>query len=55
MNDAIRQGILSGSNSAELRDIAEQNGMVTLKSAGLDRVRQGYTSFEAALSVTGGE
>lgn len=55
VNDAIRQGILSGSNSAELRDIAEQNGMVTLKSAGLDRVRQGHTSFEAALAVTGGE
>jgi len=55
VNEQIRQGILSGMNTGEIRDLAVENGMVTLKQAGLTRVREGLTSLEAALAVTGGD
>ena len=55
INDAIRQGILRGMNTSELRDLGRANGMITLKQAGLSRVKDGLTTLEAALAVTGGE
>jgi type II secretory ATPase GspE/PulE/Tfp pilus assembly ATPase PilB-like protein len=42
-------------NTGEIRNLAASKGMITLKQAGLARVRDGLTSFEAALAVTGGE
>jgi type IV pilus assembly protein PilB len=55
VDDAIRNGILHGANLGELREIARKAGMVCLKEAGLSRVRDGLTSIESALEVTGGE
>ena len=55
VNEAIRDGILRGLNTGELRALAKKGGMVTLKDAGMARVRDGLTSLEAALEVTGGE
>ena len=55
INDAIRQGILKGLNTSELRELGKANGMITLKQAGLARVKEGLTTLEAALAVTGGE
>ena len=55
LNDNIRDGILRGLNTGEIRDLGIENGMVSLKQAGLMRVRDGITSLEAALAVTGGE
>jgi type II secretory ATPase GspE/PulE/Tfp pilus assembly ATPase PilB-like protein len=39
----------------EIREMAIKNGMVTMKEAGLRKVRDGVTALEAALEVTGGE
>jgi type IV pilus assembly protein PilB len=55
VNDEIRRGILKGMNTSELRDLGRANGMITLKDAGLARVKDGITSLEAILEVTGGE
>ena len=55
VNDEIRQGVLLGHNTSQIRDLAVKNGMITLKQAGLARVRDGVTSIEAAIEVTGGE
>jgi len=55
VDDAIRQGVLSGMNTGQLRELAIKKGMVSLKQAGLSRVRDGITSLEAALAVTGGD
>jgi len=55
INDVIRQGILKGMNTGELRELGRQNGMTTLKQAGLERVKEGLTTVEAVLAVTGGE
>ncbi len=55
INDEIRQAILKGKNTSELRELGRNNGMVTLKEAGLARVKEGVTTLEAALEVTGGD
>jgi type IV pilus assembly protein PilB len=55
VTDVMREGILRGMNSNELRELGRKNGMITLKDAGLNRVRDGVTSLESALEVTGGE
>jgi len=55
VDDDIRQGVLSGMNTGELRELAIKKGMVSLKQAGLERVRLGLTSLDGALAVTGGD
>jgi type IV pilus assembly protein PilB len=55
VTDIIRDAILRGANTKEIRDMARQNGMLTLVEAGLQRVRDGLTSLDAALEVTGSE
>lgn len=53
ITDDIREAILKGKNDMELSELGRKNGMRTLKEAGLYRVREGITSIEAALEVTG--
>lgn len=55
IDNTIREAILKGANTGEIRDLGIKNGMIPLKDAGLVRVREGLTSLEAALAVTGGE
>jgi type IV pilus assembly protein PilB len=55
VNEKIRQGIISGMNTGEIRKLAIENDMTSLKQAGLIRVKEGLTSLEAALAVTGGD
>ncbi|MDD4101304.1 MAG: ATPase, T2SS/T4P/T4SS family [Kiritimatiellae bacterium] len=55
VSDAIREATVKGATSAVLREIAVKEGMVTLKEAGLLKVKNGITSLHAALEVTGGE
>ena len=55
VDEEIRALILQGASSTAVKAKAEANGMVTLKMAGLMRVREGITSIEQALEVTGGE
>ncbi|MBM4142260.1 MAG: secretion system protein E [Lentisphaerae bacterium] len=55
VNEHVRDAILRGANTSEIRDMGKANGMLTLKDAGLARVREGITSLEAALEVTGAE
>jgi type IV pilus assembly protein PilB len=55
VNDKIREAILRGASTGELRKLAAESGMITLKEAGLTRVKRGETSLLAALEVTGGE
>jgi type IV pilus assembly protein PilB len=55
IDETIKQLIMKGGTSAEIRTQARQQGMVTLKEAGLKKVREGVTSLEAALEMTGSE
>ena len=55
VTDSIRGAIVKGSPASTLQELAVASGMVTLKDAGLLKVRNGVTSLHAALEVTGGE
>ena len=55
ITDPLRQAILMGANTGEIRELGRKEGMKTLKEAGLSRVREGVTSLEAVLEVTGGD
>ena len=51
----IRALIEKGGDADLLKKLALEEGMVTLKEAGMIKVRAGLTSLEAAFEVTGGE
>ena len=55
VEDVIRDAIVHGKTTSELRHLAIANGMISLKEVGLMKVRDGLTSLAAALEVTGGE
>jgi type IV pilus assembly protein PilB len=38
----------------ELRELGRQNGMLTLREAGLQKIREGMTTVEEVLRVTTG-
>jgi len=52
VEDEIREMILSGASSYELRVKAIQNGMITLRGSGLQKIRDGVTSMEEVLRET---
>ena len=51
----VRAIIEKGGDAEKLKALALEEGMVTLKEAGMRKVRAGITSLEAAFEVTGGE
>ena len=51
----IRALIEKGGDAELLKKLALEEGMVTLKEAGMRKVRAGITSLQAALEVTGGD
>ncbi len=53
VDDDIRSAIIRQAMSDEIQDIAIEKGMIPLLQVGLDRVRDGTTSLEVALKVTG--
>ena len=52
VEDEIREMILSGASSYELRVKAIQNGMITLRGSGLQKIRDGVTTMEEVLRET---
>lgn len=55
MDSDVRQDILKGVSAGEIGAKAQAKGMLTLKDIGLKKVKEGITSIDAALAVTGGE
>ncbi len=55
ITEKVRQGIMTGQTSTEIREMAIADGMIPLKEVGLRKVRDGLTTLDAALEVTGGE
>jgi type IV pilus assembly protein PilB len=55
VDNAIRQVILQNGTAADLVNKAVAGGMKTLRMVGLERVKEGVSSLEEVLSVTGGE
>lgn len=52
LNDNLREMILKGADDMELREAAINNGMKTLRKAGVHAALQGYTSLEEVLTAT---
>ena len=52
IDDEMREMILSGASSFELRHKAVQNGMMTLRGSGLQKIRDGVTTIDEVLRET---
>ncbi|MEM1178942.1 MAG: type IV-A pilus assembly ATPase PilB [Acidobacteriota bacterium] len=52
VDDDLRDLILSGASSIELREKAVENGMITLRGSGLQKIRDGLTSIEEVVRET---
>jgi len=52
VNDAIRRTILNNPEADAIAKIAIENGMRTLRDAGLEQIRRGLTSIEEIMRVT---
>ena len=52
MSPVIREMILQGASTDELRTKSEEEGMLTLRRSGLQKARDGITSLEEVLKVT---
>ncbi|HEX4950419.1 MAG TPA: type IV-A pilus assembly ATPase PilB [Blastocatellia bacterium] len=52
MTDSLRELILVGASNIELRKQAIEEGMITLRGSGLEKVRQGITTIEEVIRET---
>ncbi len=52
MTDALRELVLVGASNIELRKQAIEEGMITLRGSGLEKVRQGITTVEEVVRET---
>jgi len=55
LDDEIRRAVVEGASALAIREIALQQGMVTLRRVGLLNALRGKTSLEEVLRVTQGE
>ncbi len=52
LNEEIKTAIINGANTMELKAMAIENGMKTLRQSGLSKLLDGITSFQEVLRVT---
>lgn len=52
INEQVRNMILKNANADEIREVAVQQGMITLQRAGLNKVFEGLTSVDEVLRIT---
>lgn len=52
MTDSLRELILVGASNIELRKQAIDDGMITLRGSGMEKVRQGITTIEEVVRET---
>jgi type IV pilus assembly protein PilB len=53
INDELRDAVVAGQCVADLRRIAAQYGMITLRHDGFRKVREGLTSLEEVIQICG--
>jgi len=54
-NEALKEMVLQGASTAELKTAAVRNGMATLRMSGIEKVMQGMTTTEEVGRVTIGD
>ena len=52
MTDALRDAVLNGASTAELKEEAIRGGMQTIRRAGLNKLAEGVTTVEEVLRVS---
>jgi type IV pilus assembly protein PilB len=52
MSDRIKEMVVSQGSEADIAAVAHDEGMLTLREDGLDKVRRGLTSLEEVVRVT---
>ncbi len=52
LNEEIQEAILKGASTAELRELGRKHGMKTLRESGLEKIREGVTTFDEVARVT---
>jgi len=52
ISEGLRDLILSGATSVELRRKAIEEGMLTLRMSGIEKLKQGITTIEEVLRET---
>jgi type IV pilus assembly protein PilB len=52
MNEGIRELVLVGASSVEIRKKAIEDGMITLRGSGIEKIKQGITTVEEVLRET---
>ena len=55
MTEEVKEYILNGASSAEIKRAAVKGGMMTLRASALKRMREGTTTIEEVLRVTAGD
>jgi type IV pilus assembly protein PilB len=53
VNDELRDAIAAGASIGELRRIADRGGMISLRHDGFRKVREGITTIEEILHISG--
>ena len=53
ITDELRDAIVAGHNITTLRQMAQDNGMITLKYDGFRKVKEGITTVDEVLRVAG--
>ncbi len=52
LNEEIREAILSGASTSDLRELGCKYGMKTLRESGLQKIREGVTTLDEVVRVT---
>lgn len=52
IEETLKDAILKNVSSFELRRIAIENGMKTLRDSGMEKVKRGLTTIEEVISVS---
>jgi type IV pilus assembly protein PilB len=52
MSEAIREAVLAGASSVEIKRAAIDSGMKTLRMSGIGKIAEGLTTVEEVLRIT---
>ena len=52
LGDELKEAVLKGASCAELKKLAREQGMMTLREAGIARMKEGVTTLDEVLGKT---
>ena len=52
MGDVIREAVLAGASSSDIKRAAIESGVTTLRMSGINKIAEGLTTVEEVLRIT---